>query len=825
MAQQLAFSMVFKVIDEATSGIRQISETLKAPAAAIGQIAKAAGDASQKFANSFTGMGAIVAEGFSIKAVAAQEEFFRRMQINSGMSDDAITKLKETMNSATEAARISGAQMMDAFKSFKGNGGTTEVFEQSAQTMASAIQLLGGHGEELGEMFANLQTKMGVTKGEEFLDFLATARKQLAGIDGGMDNFATSSNLLMSSYLKLGHSGESAAKELTAVYAIIAKGTGSAKQAKGLTEGLLQNLGDQSYQMHLAGQGIQVWNDPNDPRSGVKSVTDIVSQISQKFAADPHQAEQAFGKDMGEALKVPIGEIKKSGHSESLEKIFGAQGDGADFLKKAQEASMGLSGSINALEGAIHKVAEHNLAGPINLFASALSHCTGPIAYVLMGLAGLAAVGHAVGWISGAVTGFMQFAKVLSLINVALLANPITWVVLGVIALAGAIYLVYRNWSDIVAFFAPTWKVIEDAFTVTVDAIYQSWSGIVSFFTAKWDGVKEAFDHGWVEGVVKLLSEFNPVSLLGDAMNGLIKWLLGFDLAEAGRKMIGSLIQGIQGAVDMLPDAVRKLLGLDVGGAVGAAWDGVKSTGANAWEGVKSTGGAAWEGVKSGVGGAVSGIKNGVGSALDAASGTSQHVMSFFEGKGWSHEQAAGLAANLGRESGFKPGAVGDGGKAFGVAQWHPDRQAAFAQFSGHDIRQSSLDEQLAFVHHELTAGAESRAGKALANATSAAQAGAVVSKLYERPADREGEAARRGAAAEGMARSSSGPAAPASAMAAAPASPPSAFAGTPAKSEVAGTITVRLEGAPAGTKATVESATPGLTMALGMGPVMAGAS
>ncbi|MEB2544080.1 phage tail tip lysozyme [Burkholderia cenocepacia] len=44
---------------------------------------------------------------------------------------------------------------------------------------------------------------------------------------------------------------------------------------------------------------------------------------------------------------------------------------------------------------------------------------------------------------------------------------------------------------------------------------------------------------------------------------------------------------------------------------------------------------------------------------------------------GWSQAAASGIAANLWRESGFDPNAVGDNGNAFGVAQWHGDRQEA----------------------------------------------------------------------------------------------------------------------------------------------------
>lgn len=45
--------------------------------------------------------------------------------------------------------------------------------------------------------------------------------------------------------------------------------------------------------------------------------------------------------------------------------------------------------------------------------------------------------------------------------------------------------------------------------------------------------------------------------------------------------------------------------------------------------------------------------------------------------------QIEGIRLNLQRESNFNPNAVGDGGKAFGLGQWHPDRQPKDRSFNG----------------------------------------------------------------------------------------------------------------------------------------------
>ena len=119
-----------------------------------------------------------------------------------------------------------------------------------------------------------------------------------------------------------------------------------------------------------------------------------------------------------------------------------------------------------------------------------------------------------------------------------------------------------------------------------------------------------------------------------------------------------------------------------------------------------------------------------------AAGGSSNAdtAMKFFQSAGYTKEQAAGIVGNLQSESGknLDTNAVGDGGKAKGIAQWHPDRQATFQKVMGRDLKSSTLEEQLKFVDWELK-NTEREAGDKLRQAKTAAEAARIVDKQYER--------------------------------------------------------------------------------------------
>lgn len=137
----------------------------------------------------------------------------------------------------------------------------------------------------------------------------------------------------------------------------------------------------------------------------------------------------------------------------------------------------------------------------------------------------------------------------------------------------------------------------------------------------------------------------------------------------------------------------------------------------------------------------------------------------FWRSKGLTHAQAAGLVGMEEGESNFNPRAVGDGGAAHGAFQHHPDRRAKILRGTGIDIDKATHLQQLEAAHWEMTQGDEKAAWAAIQRAGSAGAAASAGVYNFERPLDKAGEAARRGARANYWAekfKTGSAPAAPA---------------------------------------------------------------
>jgi hypothetical protein len=173
--------------------------------------------------------------------------------------------------------------------------------------------------------------------------------------------------------------------------------------------------------------------------------------------------------------------------------------------------------------------------------------------------------------LAGMLGGYLVFAlisatKAVIAFGAALWANPITWVVAAVAALATAAYLIYENWEPIAAWFKDLWAgitaTVKEFFTPLVnlwatgaDAITAAWDGLVSWFKDLWGRVLGAFDAGgFTSAAFELLTGFldglvsGAVAVIAwawDLPRQILKALLPEDWYNAGSSMLDKVLGGL----------------------------------------------------------------------------------------------------------------------------------------------------------------------------------------------------------------------------------------------------------------------------------------
>lgn len=216
-----------------------------------------------------------------------------------------------------------------------------------------------------------------------------------------------------------------------------------------------------------------------------------------------------------------------------------------------------------------------------------------------------------IGVIAGVIGGTLVAAFVAWTVSIwastaAMLANPLTWIILAVIALIAAVVALVMNWDEVVAWITEVWGG------------FITWiSEVIAGFVAWWNGVWEGFAawigqlwQGLVNGISAIWSGF--VGWLRGIVDGIVSWWNGIWTGVGN--FFSDLWAGIVAYVTNYINTVRSII-MSVVNTIVSWWNGM-------WTGVGNFFRGIWNGLVSvvrGVGTAFSNVFNGIRNAISAA--------------------------------------------------------------------------------------------------------------------------------------------------------------------------------------------------------------
>ncbi|HCT9561321.1 TPA: phage tail tape measure protein [Acinetobacter baumannii] len=266
-----------------------------------------------------------------------------------------------------------------------------------------------------------------------------------------------------------------------------------------------------------------------------------------------------LAKNQMAALGITIGNVLLPG----VNSMIGGFNSVMSSVQKWAQANPGLSsGLVKVAVGAIA------IVGGLSALSIGLITIFGPMMMVAkgFGVVALAAKG----------------------MSMALLTNPITWIVL---AIAGAALLIYKNWAPISAFFVGIWNTIKTAFNggiKGISALIINWSPIGLFYSAfakvlSWFGVDlpakfTGFGAMILEGLKNgILSKVNAVK---DAITGAVSGVIDKARGILGIHSPSRVFMGIGGyTMQGMANGIANANGLPIA-ATSTATQGVVNTAA-----------------------------------------------------------------------------------------------------------------------------------------------------------------------------------------------------------------------------------------------------
>lgn len=649
----------------------------------------------------------------SVKIEGDESDFndaMKRVQEALGKTDNS---LKEGSNNAG----IFGGVLKANLASSAITGGLN-LLKSGIQNVVSAIGSLSGDLSESSKAWQTFETNASTKH----------SQSEIQAVKKELQDFATatiySSSDMASTYSQLDAVGVASAQNLVKAFGGLAAASADPAQAmKTLSQQATQmaakpKVAWEDFKLMLeqspAGMaavasemGMSVQDLITNIQAGTVSTTDFFNAVEKAGTSDKFTKMATEYKTVDQAMdglretavnklqpafdmisQVGIGAI--SGISDSLDGInidglvtamlpgFQALADAASNLVQqaiawAQTADWESIGNsiADAITNIVNGISSFDWGGffsiigdGIGLFVDGLSLIIDNVGDI-RGLADvIVAVAVAFGVLNAVLTVYNTVMAVQSAI---MMANPTTWIILGIVAAIAALILIIKNWGTITETIATVWEKVKDAVINTWNNIYSMFVGI---FTA-------ILNNPVVQLIVNFVTtEFNIMkNLITGIWNGIK------DIAAGAWEYIKNVVLGpvlllcdlVTGNFTKLKEDASKIFS-NLGNALSTIWNGISGIASSIWTAIK-------EHIGNTVGRMVDGIKFAIQKIPGIFSDIFGRVRNFVT-------SLPGEALRWGRDiiDGIADGIRGAIGKVTGAVKGVADKIRSFLHFSEPDV-------------------------------------------------------------------------------------------------------------------------------------------
>lgn len=577
----------------------------------------------------------------SVKIEGDESDFndaMKRVQDALGKTDDS---LKEGSNNAGIFGGVLKANLVSSAIT-----GGLNLLKSGIQNVVGAIGSLSGDLSESSKAWQTFETNASTKH----------SQSEIQAVKKELQDFATatiySSSDMASTYSQLDAVGVASAQNLVKAFGGLAAASADPTQAmKTLSQQATQmaakpKVAWEDFKLMLeqspAGMaavasemGMSVQDLITNIQAGTVSTTDFFNAVEKAGTSDKFTKMATEYKTVDQAMdglretavnklqpafdmisQVGIGAI--SGISDSLDGInidglvtamlpgFQALADAASNLVQqaiawAQTADWESIGNsiADAITNIVNGISSFDWGGffsiigdGIGLFVDGLSLIIDNVGDI-RGLADvIVAVAVAFGVLNAVLTVYNTVMAVQSAI---MMANPTTWIILGIVAAIAALILIIKNWGTITETIAAVWEKVKNAVINTWNNIYSMFVGIftailnnpvvqliVNFVTTEfnimknlitgiWNGIKDIAAGAWeyIKNVV-----LGPVLLLCDLVTGNFT-----KLKEDASKIfsnLGNALSTIWNGISGIASSIWTAIKEHIGNTVGRMVDGVK---------------------------------------------------------------------------------------------------------------------------------------------------------------------------------------------------------------------------------------------------------
>lgn len=577
----------------------------------------------------------------SVKIEGDESDFndaMKRVQEALGKTDNS---LKEGSNNAGIFGGVLKANLVSSAIT-----GGLNLLKSGIQNVVSAIGSLSGDLSESSKAWQTFETNASTKH----------SQSEIQAVKKELQDFATatiySSSDMASTYSQLDAVGVASAQNLVKAFGGLAAASADPAQAmKTLSQQATQmaakpKVAWEDFKLMLeqspAGMaavasemGMSVQELITNIQAGTVSTTDFFNAVEKAGTSDKFTKMATEYKTVDQAMdglretavnklqpafdmisQVGIGAI--SGISDSLDGInidglvtamlpgFQALADAASNLVQqaiawAQTADWESIGNsiADAITNIVNGISSFDWGGFFSIIGDGIGLFVDGLSLIIDNVGdieGLADVIVAVAVAFGVLNAVLTvYNTVMAVQTAIMMANPTTWIILGIVAAIAALILIIKNWGTITETIAAVWEKVKNALINTWNNIYSMFVGIftailnnpvvqliVNFVTTEfnimknlitgiWNGIKDIAAGAWeyIKNVV-----LGPVLLLCDLVTGNFT-----KLKEDASKIfsnLGNALSTIWNGISGIASSIWTAIKEHIGNTVGRMVDGVK---------------------------------------------------------------------------------------------------------------------------------------------------------------------------------------------------------------------------------------------------------
>ncbi|WP_017599195.1 phage tail tape measure protein [Nocardiopsis lucentensis] len=560
--------------DRATRAVKSAFDDVQADAEKLGVTLEGIGTTAGLATGAALGVG--ISDALEIGSANA------KLTAQLGLAEDEAARAGEVAGAVfSDGFGSSIGEVNGALAGVHGNIGELGSFTNAEleEMTTSALTLASTFDQDVNEatVAAGQLMKTGLAaNGQEAFDLLAAGFRETAGHN---DDLLSTVTEYSTQFRSMGLSGEQA-------MGLISQGLqGGARDADAVADAIKEF-------------SIEASTGSDRIRSGFESLGLPADQLFAKIGEGGEGASEALDTTL-DALRNVEDPIQRDAIATEL---FGTKAedlaDGLYALDPSTAALDNVSGSAQGMADTLAADPAQQFSSSIRSLTTDLASGLGPALSDVAGWASenqgtLTMVAGAVLGIAAAVTaatvalrlyqGIMVAIRVATLIwagvqwllNAAFWASPITWIILGIIALIAVIVLIIVYWDEIVAATGAAWDWIKEKLAAVWEWIKSTaasvWGAIAGFFVGLWESIKSAVAAAWDWVVSKISGAWEAITGKVSAAIAFVKSAIsaGFNAAKnlAITAILGmhnrvvATVGRLVGFVRGIPGRIRSALG------------------------------------------------------------------------------------------------------------------------------------------------------------------------------------------------------------------------------------------------------------------------